>query len=81
MHDSHWYGDYLNCRPEQDVRVRTHHPAEFNAGITQDAKDRYTALFTIEPKAAAAGDAVDHILRELLVPMLARNLREIEYHD
>jgi hypothetical protein len=89
MHDSHWYGDYLNCRPEEGIRVRIHHPAEFNGGITQDPKDldpkdRYTALFTIESKAATRGlhdDAVDQIFRELLVHLHARNLREIEYYD
>jgi hypothetical protein len=82
LRDSYWYGDYLNCRPQEDVRVRIHHPAEFYAGITRDPKDReprdyYTALFTIEPKAAAERDAVDHIFRELLVHLQARNLREI----
>jgi hypothetical protein len=82
MRDSYWYGDYLNCRPEEDVRVRIHQPAEFYAGITRDPKDieprdYYTATFTIESKAAAARDAVDHIFRELLVHLHARNLREI----
>jgi hypothetical protein len=82
MRDSYWYGRYLNCRPEEDVRVRIHHPAEFYAGITRDPidlepRDYYTATFNIESKAAAARDAVDHIFRELLVHLHARNLREI----
>ena len=81
MHDSHWYGDYLNCRPEEDVRVRIHHPAEFFYGITHHPEDRYTALFTIEFKAAAARDTVDHIFHELLAHLQARNLCEIEYYD
>jgi hypothetical protein len=55
MRDSYWYGDYLICRPEEDVRVRIHQPAEFYAGITRDPKDLeprdyYTAVFTIEFK-------------------------------
>jgi hypothetical protein len=89
MHDSHWYGDYLNCRPKENVRVRIHHPAEFYAGITRDPKDLeprdyYTAVFTIESKAGTRGphdDAVDHIFRELLVHLQARNLREIASYD
>jgi hypothetical protein len=91
MRDSYWYGDYLNCRPEEDVRVRIHHPAEFYAGITQQdprhpqhPKEYYTAVFTIESKAGTRGlhdDAVDKIFRELLVHLQARNLREIEYYD
>ena len=84
MRDSHWYGDYLICRPEEDVHVRIHHPAEFFYGIIQHPKDYYTALFTIESKAADYGlhdDAVDHIFRELLVHLQAQNLREIEYYD
>jgi hypothetical protein len=89
MHDSHWYGDYLNCRPAEDLRVRIHHPAEFNGGITQDPKDqdpkdRYTALLTFDSKTATRGlhdDAVDHIFRELLVHLHARNLREIACYD
>jgi hypothetical protein len=47
-------------------------------------KDHYTALFTIESKAATRGlhdDAVDRIFRELLVHLRARNLREIESYD
>ena len=89
MRDSYWYGDYLNCRPEEDVRVRIHQPAEFYAGITRDPKDLeprdyYTAVFTIESKAGTRGphdDAVDHIFRELLVHLQAWNLREIASYD
>jgi hypothetical protein len=81
IRDSYWYGDYLNCRPQEDVRVRIHHPDEFFYGITHHPKDYYTALFTIGSKAAAARDAVDHIFRELLLHLHARNLREIEYYD
>lgn len=81
MHDSYWYGDYLNCRPQEDVRVRIHHPAEFFYGIIKHPRDRYTALFTIESKAAAADDTVDRIFRELLVHLHARNLREIASYD
>jgi len=81
VHDSHWYGDYLNCRPDEDVRVRIHHPAEFFYGITHDPKSHYTALFTIESKAATTRDAVDHVFRELLVHLQAWNLREIAYYD
>jgi hypothetical protein len=89
--DSYWYGSYLvnNCRPVEGVRVRIHHPAEFYAGITRDPKDLepidyYTAVFTIESKAgtrALHDDAVDHIFRELLVHLHARNLREIDYYS
>ena len=81
MRDSHWYGEYLNCRPEEDVRVRIHDPADFLGGRTQDSKDHYNALFTIESKAATTRNAVDHIFRELLVHLHARNLREIAYYD
>jgi hypothetical protein len=81
MRDSYWYGDYLNCRPEEDVRVRIHHSAEFFYGITPHANDNYTALFTIESKAVEAHDAVDHVFRELLVHLHVRNLREIASYD
>jgi hypothetical protein len=81
IRDSHWYGDYLNCRPEEGVRVRIHHPAECFPGGTQDRRDYYTALFTIESKRAPSRDAVDHILRELLAHVHARNLREIENYE
>lgn len=81
MRDSHWYGDYLNCRPEEGVRVRIHHPAEFSADRTQAPEDRYTVLFTIESTAAASRDTVDHAFRDLLVHLHARNLREIESYD
>jgi hypothetical protein len=30
IRDSHWYGDYLNCRPVPGVRVRIHDPSQFN---------------------------------------------------
>ncbi|MGP8142114.1 MAG: hypothetical protein ACLQBU_09580 [Terriglobales bacterium] len=81
MRDSHWYGDYLNCRPKEGVRVRIHHPAEFFTDKTKDPEDRYTVLFTIESTAPASRDAVDHAFRDLLAHLNARNLREIESYD
>ena len=56
-------------------------PRRFFYGITHHPKDHYTALFTIESKASAARDTVDHIFRELLVHLHARDLRAIESYD
>lgn len=89
IRDSYWYGDYLNCRPQEGVRIRIHHPAEFFGVFSQvnvpertpDPEDYYTGLFTIESNAAGMRDAVDEIFRNLLNHLQARNVREIESYD
>jgi hypothetical protein len=81
IHDSHWYGDYLVCRPEQGVRVRIHHPSEAIAPDTLHSKNYYTATFSVDSGAAAALDSIDQTLRKLLSNLGAQNVHEVEYYD
>ncbi len=71
LRDSHWYGDYLNCRPVEGVRVRIHE--------WEDAA--YTVLLQIEAGSAAQQDAVDQIVKTLLGRLEARSIVEEEPYD
>lgn len=69
--DSHWYGDYLNCRPIKGVRVRIHE--------WEDAS--FTLLLQIETNSEAKQVDVDKIARGLLGLLEARDIEEAEPYD
>jgi hypothetical protein len=71
--DSHWYGSYLNSRPEPGLRVRIHH--------FPDQLRPFSALLELQPDAAAKRAAVDTVFRALLASAGARDLRAIEPYD
>ncbi len=69
--DSHWYGDYLNARPVEGVRVRIHEWPE----------SKYTALLQIESDSTAEQSAIDRIMQDLLGRLKARQVVETEPYD
>jgi len=71
--DSHWYGTYLNSRPEPGVRVRIHH--------FPDQPQPFSALLESQPEAAAKREAIDTLFRAQLSGAGARDLRPIEPYD
>ena len=74
LRDSSWYGDYLNTRPIDGVRVRIHEQPHVQQG-------GYTALMQIEPESAATQPEVDAVLRDLLRLVGVDELRPIEPYD
>lgn len=84
MRDSSWYGDYLNSRPLEGVRVRIHAPATPDSLCGPDdprAKGRFTALLEIEDGSAATQPDVDAVLRKLLAVVSAEEPQKIVPYD
>ena len=84
MRDSSWYGDYLNSRPLEGVRVRIHAPATPNSAYGPDdprAEGRFTALIEIEDCSAATQSDVDAVLRKLLAMVSAEEPQKIVPYD
>jgi rubrerythrin len=91
LRDSSWYGDYLNSRPLEGVRVRIHEfpqqasevgvfvgPGEVD-GIDFDRG--YSALMEIESESAVSQADVDTVVTRLLSIANARDVRPIEPYD
>jgi hypothetical protein len=83
MRDSDWYGDYLNTRPTEGVRVRVHeYPQTGEAGTFVGLRDKgFSALLQIEAESLAEQDEVDSVFRALLNRVKAREIAEIEPYD
>ena len=74
--DSHWYGDYLACRPFPGVRIRIcDFPGRSDEGYTYDSDLRITSECTT-PMAE-----IDAAYRKVLEQIPAVNVREIEPFD
>ena len=71
LRDSHWYGDYLNGRPVEGVRVRIHEWPE----------SKYSVLLQIETGSAAEQESVDATMAALLRRLEARQIVETEPYD
>ena len=89
--DSAWYGDYLNSRPAEGVRVRLHefpsHASEagpfVGPGVVDGFRyDRgYTLLLQIEEGSAATKAQIDEVIRGLWEKIGAENIRATEAYD
>jgi hypothetical protein len=84
IRDSHWYGDYLNTRPIDGVRVRVHEPAGPHSALGPDdprAKGKQTALLQIEESSAATYDEIDGTFRMLVAAIGAKEPEPITPYD
>ena len=84
VRDSHWYGDYLSCRPQEGVRVRIHEPSTPNSAYGPDdpkAQGRFTALLEIEKGSAATQPDVDAVLRKLVAAVTSDEPVQITPYD
>jgi len=74
------YGDYLNCRPEEQVRVRVHEYPQmlFVIGLRDKG---FTALLEIRAESTATRFEVDDVFRRLLQAIEATNITEIVPYD
>ncbi|HXG67001.1 MAG TPA: hypothetical protein VNO70_18000 [Blastocatellia bacterium] len=91
LRDSAWYGDYLNTRPAEGVRVRIHEfPSQASEagpflgpgtveGIRYD--QGYTALLQIEAESSATKAEINEVLRGLLERINAEKIKGIEPYD
>ena len=83
LHESAWYGDYLNARPLDGVRVRVHaYPQAGEGGVFVGLRDKgFSASLQIEAECSATQAEVDEVLRRLLNRVSAEDLKEIEPYD
>ena len=71
LRDSYWYGDYLNSRPMQGVRVRIHEWPE----------SRYTILLQIDSESTADRLIIDESIKVIFDKIEAKNVCETEPYD
>jgi len=73
------YGDYLNCRPNEHVRVRLHeYPQMLFVGLRDKG---FSALLEIRAESMATRFEIDAVFRRLLQEIDATNVTEIEPYD
>lgn len=77
--DSPTYGDYLNCRPQTDVRVRLHEYPQ--AYFTGHREKGFSALLEIRPESEAKRFEIDNVFRRLLQAIDATNITETDAYD
>ncbi len=81
-HESYWYGDYLNCRPAKDVRIRIHdHGQPQPPHFQQQSGPDYTMQVDIDSESDVEASRFVGLAKELLVKIGARNILEIEPYD
>jgi hypothetical protein len=77
------YGDYLNCRPMEHVRLRVHeYPFAGAYGTFTGLGDTgFKALLQIDAESSATQSEIDRVFRRLLQAIDASNVSEIEPYD
>jgi hypothetical protein len=80
MGDSSTYGDYLNCRPQEHVRVRLHEYPQMLFVGSRRGKG-FSALLEIRIESVATQIEIDDVFRRSLQEIDATNIREIEPYD
>ena len=81
--ESSWYGEYLNSRPIQGVRIRIHrYPYESEYGSFVGLKaSGYSSLLQIEVGCDLKKEDVDEEFLILLKKLKATEIEEIEPYD
>jgi hypothetical protein len=81
-HDSDFFGSYLDCRPQPQVRLRVHLHAEIWQGrYPRQRADGFLALLEIDEGSTASRAEIDDIFRRLLAAVDATDVTEIEPYD
>jgi hypothetical protein len=82
LRDSHFYGDYLNCRPREHVRLRVHeYPSKGMVKFSGLHNKGFKALLEIEVETGTTRSEIDEVFRRLLQAVNATNVTEIEPYD
>lgn len=76
MGDSHWYGDYLACKPFTGVRIRiVDFPDRAGEGY------RYESDIRRSPECCTPMTEIDAAYRKVLAQIPAQDVKEIEWFD
>lgn len=83
LRDSAVYGDYLNTRPAEGVRVRVHrYPQAGALGRFTGLRDEgFSALLAVEAGGSAAQAETDVVFRGLLSLAGATDVTPIDWYD
>ncbi len=83
LRESSWYGDYLNARPAEGVRVQIHqYPQMGEAGKFVGLRDKgFSALLKVKAESPATREEIDEVFRGLLEKIMAEDVKEIEPYD
>jgi hypothetical protein len=83
LRESGVYGDYLNCRPMEHVRVRVHEYPQTGAyGTFVGLRDKgFSALLEVEAESTRSRSEIDGVFRHLLQTINATDLTEIAPYD
>lgn len=77
VRENYVFGDYLNSRPEEGLRLRVHF---FPQGFAQN-KSGFSALLELEANSPLTQSAVDGAFRKLLAQVQARKIKAVEPYD
>jgi hypothetical protein len=83
LRESAVYGDYLNCRPQEHVRLRVHeYPTAGEYGVFVGLRDKgFCALLEVGVASGAARAEIDGAFLRLLQEIDAADVVEIEPYD
>jgi hypothetical protein len=86
--DSHWYGDYLRCKPFDGVRIRIVDFPKQKPGMAADEWEYEADIASSPPSPArkwtsraATASEIDAAFRKVLSEIPARDIKEIEWFD
>lgn len=77
VRENYVFGDYLNTRPEEGLRLRVHF---FPQGFVQN-KTGFSALLELEEDSTLTQRAVDDTFRKLLSQIQAQDIKAVEPYD
>lgn len=77
VRENYIFGDYLNTRPEEGVRLRVHY---FPQAFVQK-KSGFSALLELEADSSLTQSAIDRTFRKLLSQIQAREIKAVEPYD
>ena len=83
LRESAVYGDYLNCRPIEQVRVRVHeYPQTGEYGTFVGLHDKgFSVLLEVEAERTTTRSEIDGVFRYLLQTINATDMTEIAPYD
>ena len=83
MRDRVVFGEYLNCRPIEGVRLQIHqYPYSGEYGVVLGLRDKgFMALLEIGARCTATRSEIDTVFRHLLQSISANEVMEIEPYD
>jgi hypothetical protein len=82
LRDSDFYGDYINCRPTEHVRIRVHeYPSKGHIKFMGPHDTGFKASLQVDTEGVAGRSEIVEVFQRLLHKIFAANVTEIEPYD